>query len=139
MRCITIVQPYAWAVAVGVKIFENRKWSTNYVGPLAIHAGLSRERLGEGFVMDDLLIPEPREEYLVFGAIIAIGDLVACWPVKKIPKDKQHWSAEGPFCFEIRNVRQLKTPFRCRGSLSLWESPPGFALPGPEEFLAAVG
>ncbi len=39
MRALTIRQPWAWAITCGLKRVENRTWSTNYRGPLLIHAG----------------------------------------------------------------------------------------------------
>ena len=39
MKTLTIRQPWASLIAVGVKTIETRSWSTRYRGPLAIHAG----------------------------------------------------------------------------------------------------
>lgn len=38
MKAITIWQPWASLIALGVKTIETRSWSTDYRGPLAIHA-----------------------------------------------------------------------------------------------------
>lgn len=38
MKAITLYQPYASLIAVGVKTIETRSWSTPYRGLLAIHA-----------------------------------------------------------------------------------------------------
>lgn len=40
MKALTLHQPHATLVALGVKAIETRSWSTPYRGPLAIHAGL---------------------------------------------------------------------------------------------------
>jgi len=39
VKALTLTQPWATLVAIGAKRFETRSWSTNYRGPLAIHAG----------------------------------------------------------------------------------------------------
>lgn len=39
MKTLTLHQPWASLVALGVKSIETRSWSTRYRGPLAIHAG----------------------------------------------------------------------------------------------------
>lgn len=39
MKALTIRQPWASLIAHGVKTIETRSWSTEYRGPLAIHAG----------------------------------------------------------------------------------------------------
>lgn len=41
MRAITLHQPYASAVALGLKTIETRSWSTAYRGPIVIHAALA--------------------------------------------------------------------------------------------------
>ena len=38
MKTITLTQPWASLVAIGVKQIETRSWQTSYRGPLAIHA-----------------------------------------------------------------------------------------------------
>jgi activating signal cointegrator 1 len=38
MKVLTLHQPWASLVALGVKTIETRSWSTKYRGPLAIHA-----------------------------------------------------------------------------------------------------
>lgn len=42
MKALTIRQPWASLIAHGVKTIETRSWSTEYRGPLAIHAGKSK-------------------------------------------------------------------------------------------------
>jgi hypothetical protein len=38
MKAISLHQPHAQAIMLGLKRYETRGWSTNYRGPLAIHA-----------------------------------------------------------------------------------------------------
>lgn len=38
MKMISLWQPWAWLIEVGVKRIETRSWKTPYRGPLAIHA-----------------------------------------------------------------------------------------------------
>lgn len=38
MKALSLTQPWATLVAIGAKQFETRSWSTNYRGPLYIHA-----------------------------------------------------------------------------------------------------
>ena len=38
MKALTLHQPYASAIALGLKHFETRAWKTTYRGPVAIHA-----------------------------------------------------------------------------------------------------
>lgn len=41
MKALTLTQPWAQLVTLGAKKIETRSWSTNYRGPLAIHAAKS--------------------------------------------------------------------------------------------------
>lgn len=44
MKVLTLHQPWASLIALGVKSIETRSWSTKYRGPLAIHAGAKKPR-----------------------------------------------------------------------------------------------
>lgn len=83
MRAISLWQPWAAGIAIGHKSIETRHWSTNYRGPLLIHAA---KRFG----------PEEREfasvertlgrlpERLPLGAYIAITHLVDVRPTEEL-------------------------------------------------------
>jgi len=40
-KVLTLHQPWASLIAIGVKTMETRSWSTSYRGPLTIHAGMA--------------------------------------------------------------------------------------------------
>lgn len=120
MKALTIFQPYAHMIAIGEKWVENRTWSTEHRGDIAIHVGRNREWLREG----------DEEEYpgMVYGAVIAIAHLYNCVPLvdlkKKITKESfavlQHEHCEGPICWLLRNVRRIQ-PIFVNGERRLWE------------------
>jgi hypothetical protein len=112
MKCLTVCQPWAWAIVYGPKRIENRTWPTSYRGPLLIHAGKSRSRLGD-FGPDE---PEPAA--MSFGAIIGLAELVDCVPVQDVAGQP---FAEGPWCWRLGNVRPLKKIVPMPGRLSLWD------------------
>lgn len=113
MRALTICQPYAELIARGDKPIENRTWATAYRGPLAIHAGKSREWLDDD---DERLYPG-----MVFGAVIAIAELADCVRVESLPRHLQHHEhANGPWCFILSNVRRIE-PVPFRGAQGFWE------------------
>ena len=43
-RLLTLRQPWAWLVVFGGKDVENRSWTTEYRGPILIHAGKEMTR-----------------------------------------------------------------------------------------------
>jgi hypothetical protein len=99
MKALTIRQPWASLIALGVKHIETRSWSTRYRGPLAIHAGVRYDP----FVPEDperrlwascsrvLIEPKIGNEdtwkhgnpfhHLPFGAVVAVADLVDVVPM----------------------------------------------------------
>lgn len=133
MRALTISQPYASLIADGEKWVENRRWPTNYRGPLAIHAGKGTQYLDR----------EELAEYPT-GCVVAVVDLVGCvhrstilsrantdafnWCPVGFPRTweelAEHEHCEGPYCWLLANVRKL-TPIPYRGAQGLFEIPDG--------------
>jgi hypothetical protein len=100
MKALTLHQPWASAIAEGIKAVETRSWATSYRGPLAIHAGkrmpASWTTIGsyrvKGFGRTGLALigpglPEfrsvPRLEgcLMPLGAIVATANLVDVVPI----------------------------------------------------------
>lgn len=89
MKALTIRQPWASLIALGVKHIETRSWSTRYRGPLVIHAGKAvdwpRSHVPEvdaalhehGRCVVD--ITQRGNPYL--GAVVAVVDLVDVVPI----------------------------------------------------------
>ena len=120
MKAITICQPWAWAIARGIKTVENRTWRTWYAGSLLIHAGKSRtwftgEELNDG-------TPEPAPSSCVFGAIVAVCRIVGCVRLTD-PRVVGNLFAEGPWCLMLDDVRTLRDPIPWQGAQGLWECP----------------
>jgi ASCH domain-containing protein len=120
MKVLTVRQPWAWAIIFGPKRVENRTWKTSYRGPLLIHAGRSRARLG------DYGPGEPDATDLAFGSILGVVELLDCVPYERV-KDRPF--AEGPWCWLLAEPRPLETPFPCAGHQQLFEAPAGLILP----------
>lgn len=92
LRTLTLHQPWATLVALGVKTIETRSWRTHYRGPVAIHAGARQPDLGleigpfrvtrgtEGWHISG---PEPVYGYarLPLGAIVATATLIDVVPM----------------------------------------------------------
>ena len=135
MKALTIMQPWAELIASGEKRVENRTWRTRYRGPLAIHAGVSREWFDESEQGTG-----DRGQY-DFGAVIAVAELVECLPFdeakqRRLPGDELDWLADhehtqGPWCWVLSNVRRLPEPIPCTGRQSLWEWEPPARLGEP--------
>jgi hypothetical protein len=130
MKAITVHQPWAALLAHGVKRYETRGWSTNYRGPIAIHAGKSKE--GLDFLLHDELAYYVNEaglsaEIQTLGAILAVGELTHIYRsedmrdhLTDIELDLGNY-ADGRFGWEISNVQLLPAPVFVAGKQGLWE------------------
>ena len=118
MKAITIKQYWAWAIMAGHKRVENRTWPTARRGLIAIHAGKSRKWLDTGgspYEADDL----------VFGAVVAVGKLIACVDLADdLPEPlawiRVHAHSCGPVCWAFSHVWPLETPAPASGAQGLW-------------------
>ncbi len=130
MKTLTICQPYADLICLPddhdrAKRVENRTWSTNYRGPLLIHAGKSRQWLGS----DNYGLSV---ESMVFGAIIGLAYLRDCVAfgvecradaTRKWPWLIQHEHTEGPWCWILQECRRFDKPIPYRGAQGLFNVP----------------
>jgi hypothetical protein len=99
MKALTLHQPWATAIAEGIKTIETRSWSTSYRGPLAIHAGRSLEGIemldaGRLCREDDAALVAQLVEIgvrqwgdLPLGAIVAVVNLVDVVPIGETADD----------------------------------------------------
>jgi hypothetical protein len=107
MKALTIWQPWASLIVEGSKDIENRSWSTDYRGPLLIHAGAHKPTKREREMFD--LGP------LQLGGIVGVAQLVDCvrdHPSSWAMPDCWHWVLEAP---------QVLPFVVMRGAQGLWE------------------
>jgi hypothetical protein len=132
MKAITICQPFAHLICLPdddpeAKRVENRTWTTDYRGPIAIHAGKSRVWLEDG--------DEEKYPGMVYGAVVAIAQLRFCFLYEEVARGgdsyvlrrwpwlAHHQHVEGPCCWLLAEVRPLAEPIPYRGAQGLFEIP----------------
>lgn len=121
---ITIRQPWATAIACGLKRIETRRWATTHRGPLAIHAGLAESLALLGGMLD--LVPELPPGPYPRGAVVAVCTLAACEKMTEAPDDLERrlgWFGPGRYGWSLEDVRALPRPVAARGALGLWRVP----------------
>lgn len=88
MKALSLWQPWATLIAVGAKTFETRSWSTDYRGPLLIHASKNTDGLyaARTYPFRDALLKAgyERPDDLPLGICIALCDLVTVVPVESV-------------------------------------------------------
>ena len=126
IKAITLHQPWASAIAEGLKQVETRGWGTDYRGPLAIHAG---KRHTDWFNAPKAALEHWDEAgTLPLGAIVAVCELVDCqrmtpmWIQIIPPKEREWgWYEVGRVGWILRRVLALEKPIPVRGERSLWD------------------
>lgn len=108
MKALSVQQPWADLIIRG-KDVENRTWSTNYRGPLLIHAGAT---LRNGPIIKKAYGPDHEWE---LGGIVGIVDLVDCVKGHESP-----WAQPNAWHWVVKNPRRV--PFvPMKGTLGLFE------------------
>ena len=141
MKAITLWQPWATLVMLGYKTYETRQWSTQYRGPLAIHAA-KREPVH----VQSLMLSQrkrQRERSQVFreclakhglaystlprGAVLGIVQLDDVVPVEQIRyvvnafnRVFGDWS-DGRFAWRLSNIQTFRNPVLAQGKQGLWD------------------
>jgi len=133
VRCLSICQPWAWAIIHGPKRVENRTWSTTYRGPLLIHAGKSRLNYDHQDPEDWRNwygLEMPAANRLTWGAIIGQVELVACVQLAdpELLPDQRAWLeahpfTEGPRCWVLKRPQAFPAPIPYRGQQGLFHVP----------------
>jgi len=92
MKALTLTQPWATLMALGLKTIETRSWKTNYRGPLAIHAAKGFPKWAQALANDDfypelaLHLGDSRDmaKDLPRGVILCTVGLVDCMPTERL-------------------------------------------------------
>lgn len=140
IKVISLHQPWASLMAMGVKRFETRSWGTKFRGQVIIHAtkqlyvdtrdAAFMKALREAGIEDVNKLP--------LGCALAVGDLVGCYKAESVYPhitDAERLFgnyADGRIAWEFKDVSLFNKPVPVRGQQYLWDWPgplPELALP----------
>ncbi len=116
LRCLSVRNPWAWTICLGVNTAENRVWSTDHRGTIAIHTGVSRSEVNR--IKREDRTGEFLPELFQFGMIIGLADVDDV--VEFGPSLEHNPWATGPYCWLMSNGRFLETPIPLKGRLNLF-------------------
>ena len=132
MKALSLLQPWASLVVMGLKTIETRSWNTSYRGELLIHASLGKRG---GLIAKE----HPFKKYIAdfdslpFGALIGKVVLVDTVPAASLPYSDTHINrltmeekAFGDYSGNRRawifeDAVSFNKPIPFKGSLGLWE------------------
>lgn len=135
MKAISLWQPWASAIALGLKRVETRGWKLTGSDncPFAIHAAKKNDRTIERWYIDKALIAGaiqmPAYADLPRGAIVAVAVLEKVLRTEEalavITPREEEWGDYSPnrFAWFFANVRPLARPFIYAGSQGVFEVP----------------
>lgn len=129
MKALTLWEPWATLIAVGLKRFETRHWRTSYRGDLVIHAAAKRDREILDYLreMRHEIAAACREAGVAypvcqFGKALCVVTLADVRPTETVPEDERAFGdfSPGRFAWELTNVRKIE-PIAVKGAQLLWE------------------
>lgn len=144
MKALTIQQPWIEAILEGVKLVENRSWSTPHRGPLGLHAGTRwsergrrDERVLEAFPRSDprgyALRHKPLHrgslDGFLAGRVLGMAQLVDVHPDSGCCRpwgESAYTNADGTTSrlvhhWVLEDPQRVHAPILVRGRLGLWE------------------
>ena len=124
MKAITIWQPYAAAIRMGLKHYETRSWPTKYRGPIVIHSSVKKPTAREKDLLEKYKIST---ENLEFGVPVAICEIIDCVQITKEFIKKQsrteidfgNWQV-GNYAWKLKIVKKLNSYSKVNGQQGLW-------------------
>jgi activating signal cointegrator 1 len=141
IKAITLWQPWATLMAIGVKRFETRSWGTGYKGPIAIHAAKRPINVAEINYHMRLVLGDHgiRKSEFSLGQVVAIGYLKKVYPtwcqdavmvgpetvslpppLTSLERSFGDWS-QGRCAWLVTDMWQLDPPIPARGRQGLWD------------------
>jgi hypothetical protein len=132
IKAISLWEPWATLMARGVKRHETRHWATDHRGRIAIHAAKTLDLAGAPDLLCLSLLGRDWSAACARGAVVAIGDLVACRPATDVGVELTRADqaagnyAPGRYAWRIDRIRRLAEPIPTLGRQGLFNwSPPG--------------
>jgi hypothetical protein len=121
MRAISLWQPWASFIAIGVKPYETRSWSppSRLIGQrIAIHA--AKQRVDADDVEWWRLVSKGQAGPLPFGAIVCTAILAADFPAQDVPWDEFGDYAQGRRAWHLTQIERLEPAIPARGAQGFW-------------------
>jgi len=124
-KALSLKQPYAWLIANGYLLVDDRTWGTQYRGPMLIHASKGLYEVYYDYLKSNTDIPLPDKDKLEYGGVVGIANLVLCCRPRELPKgvsrqQRAHFGGVHHFGFLFEQARPLAL-IPCRGKLGIFE------------------
>ena len=128
MKVLSLTEPYATLIKMGIKTIETRSWKTNYRGELYIHA--SSTKIPKEYRNNLELMALVSKEELNYGNIIVKCRLTDCIKMDDEyintikEKDKNNFITgvyeSGRYAWILEDIEVLSSPIKVKGHLGIW-------------------
>ncbi len=136
MKALSLHQPWATLVVLGVKRLETRRWRTEHRGPLVIHAARTFPPAGQQLCRQEpfrSLLAEAgfaREDDLPRGALLGIVQVRDCLRTEEMDLDALSDTdravgdfSPGRWAWLLEQPERFVRPIPCPGKLGLFPVP----------------
>lgn len=129
MRVLSIKEPFASLISLGIKKIETRSWKTNYRGEIYIHASLTKNIIKDKKRKEKLLNLLPENYNFKQGSIICKAILKDCIYmdeefINNIKKDKIEYLCGhyeiGRYAWILDDIKILDEEIPAKGKLGIW-------------------
>jgi len=139
MKALSLWQPWATLVARGLKARETRHWSTDYRGPIAIHAAKTLDMAGAPKGLCRAGLGAQWFDACPLGAVVAVARLTSCHRAEQVEADLTRADraagnyTPGRYAWRLTDVRALGEPIPLTGRQGLFNWTP------PDDLGARLG
>jgi hypothetical protein len=143
-KALSFKQPFAWLIANGYLLVDDRTWGTQYRGPVLIHASKGLYKEYYDYIKCRTDVPIPDRDKLDYGGIVGIAKLVLCSRPGELPaaisrEQRAHFGGVHQEYFGFLFEQATPLAFMpCRGKLGMFEIDMDTLLAPPPEVQARL-
>lgn len=127
LKALSLKQPFAWLIANGYLLVDDRSWGTQYRGPILIHASKGLYEAYYQHIKSNTDVPIPDRDKLEYGGVVGIANLVLCSKPGQLPasisrEQRAHFGGvhQEYYGFLFAQARPLPL-MPCAGKLGIFE------------------
>lgn len=127
IKALSLKQPFAWLIANGYLLVDDRSWGTQYRGPILIHASKGLYKEYYQYIKSETDIPIPDQDKLEYGGVVGLAKLVLCSKPGALPagisrEQRAHFSGVHHSYYGFLFEDAMPLPLMpCAGKLGLFE------------------
>lgn len=122
IKALSLTQPWAQGIILGLKHWETRSWPTRFRGHFAIHASKQFPKWACEFAESQGFV----SSILPCGVVLGTAEITECRATdslrSELSADELEWGdySDGRYAFKIENVTVFPQPIAAKGALGFW-------------------